>query len=147
MALAYLSSLDPPVIPNLHHINPRSTDDDCNVGSCSSQGRYWDTVLYQNREVGIAARFHNCVEYDISKPYCETRPLFDEKTCRFYWRSSNTSEVGELFIDFLYYYGYKFDYELYAVSLKAGGLTRQKDNGQGHVVVVEDPFIPSINLA
>lgn len=147
MALAYLASLDPPVIPNLQHINLRSIHDECNVETCSSHRPYWDTVLYQNREVGIATRFHDCVEYDPSRPYCQSRPVFDERKRHFYWRSSNSSNLGELLIDFMYRYGYDFDYNRHAVSLKAGGRTCQKERGNGEVVVVEDPFIPSINLA
>jgi DNA polymerase sigma len=147
MALSYLTSLDPPVIPNLQHINPQSIDDDCNIETCSAQRQYWDTVLYQNRQVGIATRFHDCVAYDPSQSYCKSRPLYDEQKSRFYWRSSNSSNVGELFIDFMYHYGYEFDYDRYAISLKTGGRTHRKDFAKGDVVVIEDPFIPSINIA
>lgn len=139
MALAYLQQLDPPVIPNLQHLNGSSEEDECVSDHCKSKSRYWDVAYNNGERVGIAARYHDCVEYKPgSKP---TTYRVNIKTNQLYWNSSNNSGVGELFFDFLHYYGYRFDYRKDAVSLKYGGTTPKKSDWYNHPVAIEDPFI------
>ncbi|KAI8048321.1 uncharacterized protein B0P05DRAFT_564449 [Gilbertella persicaria] len=146
MGLAYLQSLDPPIIPNLQHLFDHHSDE-CNVDHCTTKKVFWDTVLYGKGEKGIAARYHDCVCYSGSEQKTLQYAKLSEKTGQLYWRSANESSVGELLIDFMYYYGYKFDYERYAVSLRAGGFSPRKDEFRQYAIIVEDPFISGVNIA
>lgn len=56
MTLAYLSQLDPPVIPNLQHINQNDPHDECYVDICISKEKYGNTIYQQGQEIGIATR-------------------------------------------------------------------------------------------
>ncbi|KAF9183718.1 hypothetical protein BGZ51_000782 [Haplosporangium sp. Z 767] len=62
----------------------------------------------------------------------------------------NNMTLGELFIGFLEYYGSKFDYTKSCVSIRCGGVI-SRDRGSRlwvrHAFVVEDPFIPDLNVA
>lgn len=147
MALAYLSQLDPPVIPNLQHINQQRFDDDCFVSDCCTKRKYWDTAIKGREQVGIAARYHDCVSYDKTQPQTPYFVQQNPANGRLYWHSKNELSVGELFMDFLYYYGYEFDYSLYAVSLKFGGKTALKSDWKTDQVAIEDPFMAKVNIS
>ncbi|KAI8984719.1 hypothetical protein BDF20DRAFT_861392 [Mycotypha africana] len=147
MALAYLTSLNPPVLPNLQNINFKDMSDTCFSSTCISKKKYWDSVIFNNRECGIAARYHDCISF---KPHLSNTKLRVKKAENgtLYWNSDNMATVKKLFIDFLYHYGYELDYKEFAVSLKSlGGYAVRKDAFNPYPVVVEDPFIPGINLA
>ncbi|GAA5803545.1 hypothetical protein HPULCUR_009027 [Helicostylum pulchrum] len=146
LALAYLSQLDPPVIPNLQHVNGFSADDTCSSSKCFSKSKYWDKVIYGNKNVGIAARYHDCVEYNARHPVTEYYAQGDPVNGTLYWNSKNKSSVGELFLDFLHYYGYRFDFDNFAVSLKFNGRTA-KNNWKNDAMAIEDPFMTTTNLA
>ncbi|KAG2197827.1 hypothetical protein INT47_009708 [Mucor saturninus] len=147
MALAYLSQLDTPVVPNLQHINHNRNDDECYIPDCSSNRPFWDTVIYGSERVGIAARYHNCVSYDNTQPHTPYFVQQNPDTGKLYWHSKNESSVGELLIDFFYYYGYEFDYDKYAVSLKFGGKTAIKSVWKQNDIAIEDPFMVKSNIA
>lgn len=146
MVLAYLISLDPPVIPNLQRINQYDSEDDCYDENCRSKRKYWDTVMNNRTKVGISARFHDCVERDPTKPSTKYYVEQDENENKLYWNSANTMGVGELFQDFLHYYGYRFDFKKYAVSAKFGGRIPKKSGWMNDLVAIEDPFMSHINL-
>ncbi|CAO3652112.1 unnamed protein product [Mucor hiemalis] len=141
MALAYLQQLDPPVIPNLQHINEYSNEDECIDNNCKSKFRYWDVVYDNGERVGIAARYHNCVQYGNNPGNATYGVKHDSATNKLYWMSSNVWGVGELFLDFLHYYGYRFDFQNDAVSLKFGGKTPKKSSWFNSPVAIEDPFM------
>lgn len=147
MALAYLSQLDPPVIPNLQHINHNRNDDDCFTPNCSTKRPFWDTAIHNKSKVGIAARYHDCVSYDNTQPQTAYFVQQNPDTGKLYWHSKNESSVGELLIDFFYYYGYEFDYNKYAVSLKFGGKTTRKSKWKKDDIAIEDPFLVDANIA
>ncbi|KAI8095423.1 hypothetical protein BDF21DRAFT_5946 [Thamnidium elegans] len=147
LALSYLSQLDPPVIPNLQHINHSSVDDACSFETCFSKSKYWDKVIFKNQNVGIAARYHDCVEYNSQLPETEYYVQPDPVNGKLYWNSKNKASVGELFLDFLHYYGYRFDFKNFAVSLKFNGKTAKNSNWKNHCMAIEDPFMTTTNLA
>ena len=47
----------------------------------------------------------------------------------------------------MYYYGYAFDFERHAVSIRAGGLAQRKQEFEGYFMVIEDPFVAGISIA
>ncbi|KAI9352415.1 hypothetical protein BD770DRAFT_143942 [Pilaira anomala] len=147
LALAYLSQLDPPVIPNLQHINPHGTDDICAYPGCSSKLKFWDTIYFQNQKVGIAARYHDCVIYDPNAPKTEYYPQPNTVTGKSHWHSKNTASTGELLLDFFHYYGYRFDYQTHAISLKFNGKTAKSSDWKDNDIAIEDPFMAYTNLA
>lgn len=144
MALSFLVSLDPPVLPNLQNINRRDINDACLSDSCATKKVYWGTAIYQGTVVGAAARFHDCIQYDGNASPCLNQVR--QNGSSLYWNSSNKATVGELFIDFLYYYGYAFDYANFAVSLKMGGMTRRKEEFKDNFLVIEDPILSGVNV-
>lgn len=135
------------MIPNLQHINHLSGDDTCSSETCFSKSKYWDSVIYESKNVGIAARYHDCVEYDVLQPKTEYYVRKNPANGKSYWNSSNKASVGELFLDFLHYYGYRFDFKKFAVSLKFNGRTAKNSNWKNHNIVIEDPFMTTTNLA
>lgn len=146
MALAYLSQLDPPVIPNLQHLNQHTNDDDCYMPECRTKRAYWSTAIKEGA-VGVAARYHDCVSYDPTQPHTHYFVAQNPNTGNLYWHSKNESSVGELLIDFFYYYGYEFDFRIYAVSLKFGGQTPLKSDWKADEIAIEDPFMAKSNIA
>lgn len=147
LALAYLSQLDPPVIPNLQHINPHGTDDICAYPGCSSKLKFWDTIYFQKQKVGIAARYHDCVIYDPNAPETEYYPQPNTVTGQSHWHSKNIASTGELLLDFFHYYGYRFDYQTHAISLKFNGKTAKSSDWKQTDIAIEDPFMAYTNLA
>ncbi len=146
MALAYLAQLDPPVIPNLQYITQYSDEDDCFDMNCRSKYKYWDTMMDGNTKVGICARFHDCVRHEPTKPHTRYYVEQDDTTGKLYWNSANTMGVGELFHDFLHYYGYRFNFDENAVSLKFGGRVPKKSDWKSDCIAIEDPFMSHVNL-
>lgn len=145
MALSFLVSSDPPVIPNLQNINHKDIRDLCVSEDCATRKVFWETAVHKGVVVGATSRFHDCLKYDNSASPCTNRVKKNESSL--YWKSSNKATVGELFIDFMYYYGYEFDYKNFAVSLKMGGITHRKDEFKDDLVVIEDPILSGVNLA
>jgi len=144
MALSFLISLDPPVLPNLQNINHKDILDLCLSDGCATKKMFWETALYNKVVVGAAARFHDCIQHDKAASPCTYR--VKKNGTYLYWKSSNKATVGELFIDFLYYYGYEFDYKNFAVSLKMGGTTHRKEEFKKDMLVIEDPILSGVNL-
>ncbi|KAL9559937.1 hypothetical protein PS6_000547 [Mucor atramentarius] len=144
MALSFLISLDPPVLPNLQNINHKDILDLCLSDDCATKKMFWETALHNKVVVGAAARFHDCIQYDKAASPCTYR--VKKNGAYLYWKSSNKATVGELFIDFLYYYGYEFDYKNFAVSLKMGGITHRKEEFKKDMLVIEDPILSGVNL-
>lgn len=147
MGIAYLLSLDPPVIPNLQNINLTDISDTCMDDDCLSKMMYWDYAIYQNEYIGAACRYHTCVYPERGGRPCKDAPFRDPSTKTTYWTSSNGMSVGELFLDCMHYYGYTFDYNIYAISIKHDGKTRRKPVFQGQPIVVEDPVLSGVNIA
>ncbi|KAI8373410.1 hypothetical protein EDC96DRAFT_499230 [Choanephora cucurbitarum] len=147
MALAYLQQLDPPVIPNLQHLFDTNTRDYCNDEKCASKQVFWDTICLHNDKRGIAARYHDCATFNNNQQKTFRYARLSEGNEMPYWRSANDSSVGELLIDFFFYYGYAFNYDQHAVSLRAGGYTLRKEEFRGYSLVVEDPFISGLSIA
>ncbi|KAK4516801.1 Protein kinase domain-containing protein [Mucor velutinosus] len=144
MALSFLISLEPPVLPNLQNINHQDICDLCVSDDCATKKMFWETALHNHIVVGAAARFHDCIKHDETASPCTYR--VKKNGSDLYWNSSNKATVGELFIDFMYYYGYDFDYKNFAVSLKMGGRTLRKDEFKNDMLVIEDPILSSVNL-
>ncbi|KAL9538142.1 hypothetical protein MBANPS3_011161 [Mucor bainieri] len=144
MALSFLVSLEPPVLPNLQNINHKDIRDLCLSDDCASKKMRCETALHNRIVVGAAARFHDCIKRDNSASPCTYR--VKKNGSELYWNSSNKATVGELFIDFMYYYGYEFDYKNFAVSLKMGGRTLRKDEYKNDMLVIEDPILSGVNL-
>ncbi|EEB08123.1 Poly(A) RNA polymerase cid11 [Schizosaccharomyces japonicus yFS275] len=63
----------------------------------------------------------------------------------------NEKSIGSLFIGFFEYYGYRFEYESYVISVKQGYLLSKKtkvwDSDQNNILCVEEPFNNMRNLA
>ncbi|KAI8380180.1 hypothetical protein BD560DRAFT_388797 [Blakeslea trispora] len=147
MALAYLQQLNPPVIPNLQHLFDTNIRDQCHVDSCASKKPFWDTVYLKNAKRGIATRYHDCVKYDDTQQRTFKYARLREPDGLPYWHSANKNSLGELVIDFMYYYGRVFNYKCEAVSLYAGGLAPRKQEYTEQALVIEDPFVAGINIA
>lgn len=147
MGLAYLVSLDPPVVPNLQSVFFINNEDDCGNSNCLTKYKYWDTAIYNETYIGAAARFHTCVDPVPNGVRCKYTPLRDPRSSRLHWTSSNNMEVGALFLDFMYYYGYQFKYNDYAVSLKMGGVSRKLIGIPSSLITIEDPMLSGINIA
>lgn len=146
MGLAHLLSLDPPVIPNLQNISSLDIDNKCFDDDCLSNEKFWDTAIYDGKYIGAASRFHNCVASDSKVKLCKHSPVYDPSLQKLAWNSSNMMSVGELFLDFMYYYGFTFDYETFAISLKHDSKTRKKQHFRNDSLVVEDPILNGVNL-
>lgn len=147
MALAYLVSLDPPVIPNLQNAT-RTDGDSCLDSNCMTKTKFWDNAIYDGRYTGAACRFHTClVAKKSGNKDCNHVPEFHPQSQKLIWKSSNIMSLGHLMVDFLYYYGYAFDFSRDAVSLKHGGKTQRNEIYSQHPYVVEDPVISGDNLA
>ncbi|KAF1797472.1 hypothetical protein FB192DRAFT_1175349 [Mucor lusitanicus] len=144
MALAFLTSLEPPVLPNLQNVNHKDIRDLCISDDCATKKMFCETALHNRIVVGAAARFHDCIKHDATASSCTYR--VKKNGSDLYWNSSNKATVGELFIDFMYYYGYEFDYKNYAVSLKMGGRALRKDEFKNDMLVIEDPILSGVNL-
>ncbi|CAO3630045.1 unnamed protein product [Mucor fragilis] len=144
MALSFLISLDPPVLPNLQNINHKDIRDLCVSDDCATKKMFWETAIHNRIVVGAAARFHDCIKHDPTASPCTYR--VQKNGSDLYWNSSNKATVGELFIDFMYYYGYEFDYKNFAVSLKMGGRTLRKEEFKNNILVIEDPILSGVNL-
>ncbi|GAN00719.1 conserved hypothetical protein [Mucor ambiguus] len=144
MALSFLTSLEPPVLPNLQNINHKDIRDLCVSDDCATKKMFWETAIHNRIVVGAAARFHDCIKHDETASPCTYR--VKKNGSDLYWNSSNKATVGKLFIDFMYYYGYDFDYKNFAVSLKMGGRTLRKDEFKNDMLVIEDPILSGVNL-
>ncbi|CEP18692.1 hypothetical protein [Parasitella parasitica] len=144
MALSFLVSVDPPVLPNLQNINHRDITDFCMSNDCMTKKMFWETAIHKGTLVGATARFHDCIKYDADASPCSHRVKKNGNSL--YWNSSNRSTVGQLFIDFMYYYGYEFDYKRFAVSLKMGGVANRKEVFKNNPLVIEDPVLSGVNL-
>ncbi|KAI9472087.1 MAG: hypothetical protein EXX96DRAFT_345959 [Benjaminiella poitrasii] len=146
MALSYLVSLDPPVLPNLQNLFVYDPADLCQSEDCNSKKCFWDTAIYRNRRVGVAGCYHDCVILDRTQRKTEHEVDFNSTTQQHYWNSANTSPLDELVLDFFCYWGYQFDYSARAIAVQKGGSTKIKQEFANDSLVIEDPFMSGVNL-
>ncbi|KAI8384806.1 uncharacterized protein BYT42DRAFT_275064 [Radiomyces spectabilis] len=142
IALYYLMTCNPPVIPNLQTLA------NCSHPSCSSNKL--DTCLALNKR---RPTYYDVVYHDSVKLVHRTHPAYSMSTATnpskycTVWEGYNSDSVGQLLVSFFQWF-VNLNHKACAMSFKLGCMISRKTyHWGGHCIAIQDPFIMERNVA
>lgn len=141
MALFYLMTCNPPVIPNLQRLTKSNS---CQYADCRTKRSGKQQYLYKQSPITCDVSFHTCISLTNDPSAQAPKTKLGYRTL---WHCRNQRTVGELVTGFFQYYAHNFKYKSKVASIRDGRAIPRTQAYRGSHIVVEDPFIIGRNVA